>query len=70
MIPEGKLEGLVRRQSELDALLCDPALQNKPKDLLELNRERQRLEPIVLAFKKHTIITTTSISSVKSVCVK
>jgi peptide chain release factor 1 len=50
MIPEGKLEALVRRQSELDSLLCEPALANKPKELLELNRERQRLEPIVLAF--------------------
>jgi peptide chain release factor 1 len=50
MIPEGKLEALVRRQSELDALLCDPAVASNPKELLELNRERQRLDPIVLAF--------------------
>jgi peptide chain release factor 1 len=52
MIPEGKLEALVRRQSELDSLLCDPALATKPKELLEFNRERQRLEPIVTAFSK------------------
>jgi peptide chain release factor 1 len=52
MIPQGKLEALVRRQSELDSLLCDPALATKPKELLEFNRERQRLEPIVTAFSK------------------
>jgi peptide chain release factor 1 len=50
MIPVEKLEALERRQAELDSLLCDPEVASKPKELLALNRERQRIDPVVVAF--------------------
>jgi peptide chain release factor 1 len=50
MIPVEKLEALKRRLSELDALLCDPAVAGNLKQLQDLNRERQRLGPLMEAF--------------------
>ncbi len=48
MIPIAKLEQLVRRTSEIDALLC--AGSTKPAELQALNRERARLVPVVGVF--------------------
>jgi peptide chain release factor 1 len=50
MIPVEKLEALVRRQSELDQLLCDQTVLSDQKKLQELNRERSHCGPIVEAF--------------------
>lgn len=52
MIPVEKLEALVRRQAEVDSLLCQPEVASRPKELQTLNRERQRLEPVVAAFAR------------------
>jgi peptide chain release factor 1 len=50
VIPEAKLEELARRASELDALMCDPEVISKPRELRDLNQERTRLEPVLIAF--------------------
>jgi peptide chain release factor 1 len=50
MIPVEKLEALLRRQSELDQLLCDPAVLSDQKRLQDLNRERSHCGPIVESF--------------------
>jgi peptide chain release factor 1 len=50
MLPVDKLESFARRIEELNQLLCDPVVLAEPRRLNELNRERARIEPIVLAF--------------------
>jgi peptide chain release factor 1 len=50
MLPVEKLEAVLRRQSEVDQLLCDPAVVSDPKKLQDLNRERSHIGPIVSAF--------------------
>jgi len=52
VIPEAKLEELARRASEIDALMCDPEVISKPKELRDLNQERSRLEPVMAAFER------------------
>ena len=52
MIPVEKLQALLRRQSELDALMCDPAVISDPRKLQDLNREHRILEPISAAFRR------------------
>jgi peptide chain release factor 1 len=51
MVPVEKLKALVRRGSELDQLLCDPAVISSPSRLLELNRERSRIVPVIESFE-------------------
>ena len=53
MLPRQKLEGLKRRFSELEQLLCDPAVFGDPKKLNTLNRERVELSPVVEAFQNY-----------------
>ncbi len=50
MIPEEKLEAVMRRQAELEQLMCDPAVISDPRRLQELNRERGNIQPIAEAF--------------------
>src|SRR5689334_23049267 len=52
MLPITKLEQLVRRFTELEHLLCSPAVLGKPNELQKLNKERTDLEPVVGAFGK------------------
>ena len=52
MIPVEKLEALLRRQSELDALMCDPSVIANPRKLQDLNREHRVLQPIGEAFRR------------------
>ena len=47
MLPVEKLEFLGRRYSELDELICSPAILNDHRELSKLTRERGELEPIV-----------------------
>lgn len=51
MIPEAKLEAVLRRQAEVEQLLCDPAINSNPARLRELNRERGNIQPIAAAFE-------------------
>jgi len=53
MLPRQKLEGLKRRFSELEQLLCDPAIFGDPKKLNTLNRERVEIAPVVEAFQNY-----------------
>ena len=50
MLPVDKLEFLGRRYSELDELICSPAILNDHRELSKLTRERGELEPIVLKY--------------------
>ncbi len=50
MIPEEKLEVLMRRQAELEHLLCDPSVIADPKRLRQLNQERGAIQPVAEAF--------------------
>ncbi|MBX3131513.1 MAG: peptide chain release factor 1 [Polyangiaceae bacterium] len=50
MIPEEKLQSIVRRSEEVEQLLCDPKVLGAPDELRALNRERRQLEPVVKAF--------------------
>lgn len=52
MIPVDKLEQVERRQTEIDALMCDNNVIGDSKKLQELNRERSRLLPLVQAFQR------------------
>jgi peptide chain release factor 1 len=52
MIPEQKLEAAVRRQAELDQLMCDPQVIADQRKIQELNKERAHLQPIAEAFKQ------------------
>ena len=47
MLPVDKLEFLGRRYSQLDELICSPAVLNDHRELSKLTRERGELEPIV-----------------------
>jgi peptide chain release factor 1 len=53
MLPRQKLEALTRRFSELEQLLCEPAVVSDPRQLGVLNRERVDLAPIVEAFARY-----------------
>jgi peptide chain release factor 1 len=50
VIPIEKLEALKRRFSEIDQLLCDPAVSCDRDKLMHLNKERSDIEPVVGAF--------------------
>jgi len=52
MLPIGKLETLTRRFTELEHLLCSPAVLSDPNKLQKLNKERTDLEPVVVAFAR------------------
>ncbi len=52
MIPVDKLEAVVRRKSELDQLLCDPAVASDAKKLRSHNQELGHIAPIVAAFEE------------------
>jgi peptide chain release factor 1 len=52
MLPIEKLEALRRRFTQLEELLCDPAVLADPQQLRSLNKERVDLEPVVLAFAR------------------
>ncbi len=52
MLPVDKLESFARRIEELNQLLCDPVVLAEPRRLNDLNRERARIEPIVVAFAR------------------
>ncbi len=54
MIPEEKLRSLVRRNEEVEQLLCDPAVLARQEDMRALNRERSQLQPVVAAFGEWT----------------
>src|SRR6185295_6071569 len=50
MIPVDKLEAVVRRQSEIDDLMCDPAIIADSGRIQKLSRERSQILPLVEAF--------------------
>src|SRR5436190_875884 len=50
MIPVEKLEAVVRRQSEIDDLMCDPAIIADSGRIQKLSRERSQILPLVEAF--------------------
>ena len=50
MIPIEKLEAFVRRQAEIERLMCEPEVLADHLRLQELNRERSRLAPVIEAF--------------------
>lgn len=52
MIPVEKLHEVVRRQDEIDGLMCDPSVIGDSNRLQDLNRERTRIEPIVKTFRE------------------
>ena len=52
MIPEEKLNTLVRRSAEIDQLLCEPGVLSDPIKLRALNREHHQLMPVVEAFRR------------------
>ena len=52
MIPVQKLEAIGRRKSEIDQLLCDPAVISDAKKLQELNRELGGISPLIDAFAR------------------
>ena len=57
MIPVEKLQEVVRRQAEIDGLMCDPTVIGDSNRLQDLNRERTRIEPIVKAFRDWESVT-------------
>jgi peptide chain release factor 1 len=57
MVPVDKLKAIVRRSSELDQLLCDPAVIADRNKLQDLNRERSRLTPLLEAFARWEKLT-------------
>ena len=52
MIPTAKLEALSRRFTELEHLLCSPAVLADSSKLNKLNKERVDSEPVVVAFAR------------------
>jgi peptide chain release factor 1 len=52
VIPQEKLEAVVRRQAEVEQLLCDPAVIGDQRKLRELNRERSNIQPVAEAFEQ------------------
>jgi peptide chain release factor 1 len=52
MIPTAKLEALARRFTELEHLLCSPAVLSDSNKLNKLNKERVDSEPVVVAFAR------------------
>ena len=52
MLPRNKLEAVQRRYSELEHLLCSPAVLSDSNQITKFNRERTELEPVVNAFAK------------------
>ena len=50
MIPVDKLEAVVRRQSEIDDLMCDPKIIADGGRIQKLSRERSQILPLVEAF--------------------
>ncbi|MBN1612358.1 MAG: peptide chain release factor 1 [Polyangiaceae bacterium] len=52
MIPEEKLNTLVRRSAEIDQLLCEAGVLSDPARLRALNREQHQLMPVVEAFRQ------------------
>ena len=52
MLPRAKLEAVERRFSELEHLLCSPAVLSDPGQMQKLNRERSELEPVVGAWNR------------------
>jgi peptide chain release factor 1 len=52
MLPIEKLEAVARRFSEVENLLCSPAVLTNQKQLQQLNRERSEIEPVIHAFNR------------------
>jgi peptide chain release factor 1 len=52
MLPVEKLESIVRRRAEIDALLCDASVLSDGARLSKLNKERSQILPIITAFEK------------------
>ena len=52
MLPEEKLHELVRRRSEIETLMCDPAVISDQGQMRKLNQERSHIEPLVDTFQK------------------
>jgi len=56
MLPRQKLEALTRRHSEIEQLLCDPAVLSDPRQLTVLNRERVDLAQVVDTFGQYRAV--------------
>src|SRR5262245_32876160 len=52
MLPIDKLEAVVRRQDEIERLMCEPAVATDPARLTSLGRERGQILPLVDAFRE------------------
>jgi len=52
MLPIEKLEAVARRFSEVENLLCSPAVLSNHQKLQQLNKERTEIEPVITAFNE------------------
>jgi peptide chain release factor 1 len=52
MLPIEKLEAVARRFSEVENLLCSPAVLQNRQQLQQLNKERAEIEPVIHAFSQ------------------
>jgi len=52
-LPIDRLEQLARRYTELDELLCTPAVLGDRDKLMRLNKERAEIEPVALGFARY-----------------
>jgi peptide chain release factor 1 len=50
MLPVAKLESIVARHGELEAMLCRPEIASDPKRFTQLNRERSDVAELVTAY--------------------
>lgn len=58
MIPTDQLNQFCRRLDEVNDLLCDPEIIASPRRMSDLNRERTRIEPVILAFERWKKLST------------
>lgn len=56
MIPIEKLYAVVRRNQELEQLLCEASVLSDPARLNALNRERSQIQPLVAEFAEWTAV--------------
>src|SRR5688572_28058400 len=52
MLPIEKLEAVVRRQDEIERLMCEPGVATDRAKLTSLGRERGQIMPLVDAFRE------------------
>lgn len=58
MIPTDQLNQFSRRLDEVNNLLCDPEVVSDPRKMADLNKERGRLDPIIVAYDRFKSLET------------